>query len=298
MRSKRNTIVLVLTLMISAVPALAMTEERAIELVKEVDRAAEKAVEFNVCPDRDSPSWSYPEEGLDGAWVYYVDGENGLTFRGHAWFVSEDKIVDLGRSESVSDWNYLEYSAGDIFTSVTEPDGGIHCHAWTLVEGEVVELDTDGRIYRLDVQNDCLYAEALPEISGDYDLAFLCMSGGILQEVAAAPMTRKQFEAFDGGAELLAKVEAGGYAVNEILFRYAHPGIGAKLKSHTDDGGVATLNLTRDGQPAGHTYVFIERETHRLRLDNAFMSANYAVYDGIGTSKRDVGYPVIETILQ
>ena len=298
MKTVLRSLSLLLLLMVSAAPASAMTRERAIELVKDVDSAAESIVEFAVYPDRDSTSWSYPEEGLDGAWVYYVDGENGLMFRGQAWFVSEDKTVNLGRSEAVSDWNFLEYGAGDIFTSVTVPDGSIHCHAWTLVEGEVVELDTDGRIYRLDVQGDCLYAEARPEISGDYDLAFLCMSGGILQEVAAASMTREQFEAFDGGAGVLAQVEADGYAVNEILFRYAHPGIDAKLKSYTDGGGVVTLNLTRDGQPAGHTYVFIERETHRLRLDNAFMSTDYAVYDGVGTAKRDVGYQVIETILK
>lgn len=298
MKTVLRSLSLLLLLMVLAAPASAMTRERAIELVKDVDSAAESIVEFAVYPDRDSTSWSYPEEGLDGAWVYYVDGENGLMFRGQAWFVSEDKTVNLGRSEAVSDWSFLEYGAGDIFTSVTVPDGSIHCHAWTLVEGEVVELDTDGRIYRLDVQSDCLYAEARPEISGDYDLAFLCMSGGILQEVAAASMTREQFEAFDGGAGVLAQMEADGYAVNEILFRYAHPGIDAKLKSYTDGGGVVTLNLTRDGQPAGHTYVFIERETHRLRLDNAFMSTDYAVYDGVGTAKRDVGYQVIETILK
>ncbi|MBR5999977.1 MAG: hypothetical protein IK089_01830 [Oxalobacter sp.] len=289
---------LLLLLVVFVAPALAMTEERAIELVEEVDSAAENAVEFNVYPDQESTSWSYPEKGLDGAWVYYVDGENGLMFRGQAWFVSEDKTVNLGRSEDISDCSFLEYSAGDIFTNVTEPDGNIHCHAWTLVEGEVVELDTDGRIYRLGVQSDCLYAEAKPELSGDYNLAFLCMSGGILQEVAAASMTRKQFEAFDGGTELLARVEADGYVVNEILFRYAHPEIDEKLKSYSDGGGVVTLNLTKDSKPAGHTYVFIERETHQLRLDNAFFSTDFAVYDGFGTAKRDVGYDVIKTILK
>lgn len=298
MRIVHRFLGLLLVLMVSAAPALAMTEERAIELVKKMDSAAENAVQFNVYPDQDSTSWSYPEEGLDGAWVYYVDGENGLMFRGQAWFVSEDKMVNLGRSEAISDCSFLEYSAGDIFTNVTEPDGNIHCHAWTLVEGEVVELDTDGRIYRLGVQNDCLYAEAMPEISGDYDLAFLCMSSGILQEIAAVPMTRGQFEAFDGAAELLAQVEADGYVINEILFRYAHPGIDEKLKSYTDCGGVVTLNLTKDSKPAGHTYVFIERETHQLRLDNAFMSTNYAVYDGFATAKRDVGYDVIKTVLK
>lgn len=82
-----------------------------------------------------------------------------------------------------------------------------------------------------------------------------------------------------------------------ILFRYAHPGIDAKLNSYTGGGGVATLNLTKDAQPAGHTYVFIERESHNLRLDQAWMSTDYAVYDGSGTAKRDVGYEVIQTVI-
>lgn len=287
-----------LMLLVLAVPALAMTEEQAIERVKEIDPSAEAAIRFYAYPDHDDRSLSYPEGGLDGAWVVYFDGENGLEFRGHAWFVSEDEAVDLGRSETISDWDFLEYSPGNIFTSVTKPDGNTHVHAWTLVEGEVVEMNTDGKIYRLGVQDGSLYAEAIPETSGDYDLAFLCMNSGILLEVAAAPMTREQFEVFDGGKKTLAQVEADGYAVDEILFRYAHPGIDAESKSYTDGGGVATLNLTRDGQPAGHTYVFIERESHNLRLDQAWMSTDYAVYDGIGTAKRDVGYEVVQTVIR
>ena len=69
MREKRFAafLLILLTLLIFAPTALAMTEERAIERVKEVDPTAIRAVKFWVHPDKDAPSWSYPKEGLDGA---------------------------------------------------------------------------------------------------------------------------------------------------------------------------------------------------------------------------------------
>ena len=136
---------------------MAMTEERAIERVKAVDPTAIRAVNFWVYPDRDALSWGYPKEGLDGAWVFYAEDRHTLPWHGRAWFVSEDKAVDLGRSEDVYFWDFLEYrndmnddgvmlDSGDIFTSETRPDGKEHIHAWTLEEGEVVELYTDGKV--------------------------------------------------------------------------------------------------------------------------------------------------------
>lgn len=294
-----KVIVCVLVMVFISMPALAMTEERAIERVKEIDPSADRAAEFYVYPDHDIPSSSYPEEGLDGAWVFYTDGENGLLFSGQAWFVSEDMAVDLGRSNAVSYWDLLSYRPGNIFTSRTEPEGSIRCHAWTLLEGNVVELDTMNRVFRLDVEGDCLCAEASPEIvgdSGDYDLAFLCMSNGILQEVSATPMTRDEFIAFDGASEALSQIEADGYVVDEILFRFAHPGIDAKLDNYINAGGVAALNVSKDGCSAGHIYVYIERDTHRLFLDHKFLQPDvYAVLNGIATPKRDLGFEVIET---
>ena len=65
--------------------------------------------------------------------------------------------------------------SGDIFTSETRPDGKEHIHAWTLEEGEVVELYTDGKVYSLETLGDCLCGQAAP---GDYDYAFLCLRGG------------------------------------------------------------------------------------------------------------------------
>lgn len=301
MNTVNKAIICIIVLVYISVPALAMTKERAIERVKETDPSADSADEFYVYPDRDSTALSHSVEETDGAWVFYIDGENGWLFSGQAWFVSENMAIDLGRSDSISYWNFLSCSTGNIFTSRTEPNGRVHCHAWTLVEGEVVKMDTVNRIFRLGVQGDCLYAETSPEIvgeSGDYDLAFMCMNGGILQEVSATPMSREQFSAFDGASEILAQIEADGYVVDEILFRFANPEIDMKLDSYTDSGGVAALNVSKDDGSIGHIYVFIERNTHRLFLDNEFFSAKYAVYSGIATPKRDVGYHVIETVIK
>ena len=65
---------------------------------------------FWIYPDRDGRSWDYPEEGLDGARVFYTEDRNSLPWHGRAWFVSEDKAVDLRRSRSVYHWEFLEYS--------------------------------------------------------------------------------------------------------------------------------------------------------------------------------------------
>lgn len=285
-------------------PALAMTEERAIERVKAVDPAAASAVKFWVYPDRDAPSWQYPEEGLDGAWVFYAQDKSHMPWHGRAWFVSEDKAVDLGRSRDVYFWSFFKYRCfmndegvmpdiGDIFTSETGPDGKEHIHAWTLSEGEVVELDIDGRVYSLDVQGNCLFGQAAP---GDYDYAFLCMDNGILDEVAATPMTLEQFKAFDGSEEVLKVVEDSGFDIGELLYRYADPAIDEKYDSYLDAGGVVTLNLADEGRPQGHSYAFIERGTRTVYLMGGWMGDDLGRFeDEWGTARRDVGYEVVET---
>lgn len=52
-----------LTLLLFAPTALAMTEERAVERVKAVDPTAVQAVKFWVYPDKDAPSWNLSEGG-------------------------------------------------------------------------------------------------------------------------------------------------------------------------------------------------------------------------------------------
>lgn len=75
--------------------------------------------------------------------MFYAEDKHTLPWHGRAWFVSEDKAVDLGRSEGVYFWDFLEYrndmnddgvvlDSGDIFTSETRLDGKEHIHAWTL----------------------------------------------------------------------------------------------------------------------------------------------------------------------
>ena len=293
-----------LALTMFAPGALAMTEDRAIERVKEVDPAAAGAVKFWVCPDRDAPSWGYPEEGLDGAWVFYAEDKSHMPWHGRAWFVSEDKAVDLGRSRDVYDWGFIEYKnsmnddgvmseAGDIFTGRTRPDGQEHLHAWTLVEGEVAELDTDGKLFSLHAQGSCLYGQAAPR---DYDYAFLCMNGGILREVAAATMTPEQFSAFDGSGDVLHIVQDSGLEIGEILYRTANPGIDGRFESYLDAGGVVTLNLTTDGRPAGHVYAFIERGTRTAALMGGWWGDDLGLFEEEwGTAKREVAYEVIQT---
>ena len=78
-RSIRSLIcvfVILAVLLVFSASALAMTEERAIERVKEVDPDAAGAIQFWVYPDRDADGWMYPT-GMDGAWVFYADGRNG-----------------------------------------------------------------------------------------------------------------------------------------------------------------------------------------------------------------------------
>ena len=309
MRDKRFPAFLsmLLTLLIFTPTALAMTEERAIERVKEVDPAAIRAVKFWVYPDKDAPSWSDPKEGLDGAWVFYAEDKHTLPWHGRAWFVSEDKAVDLGRSEDVDFWDLLEHrnfmndagvvlDSGDIFTSETEPDGKEHIHAWTLVEGEVVELDIDGRVYSLGTLGDCLCAQAAP---GDYDYAFLSMSNGIIDEIAATPMTLEQFEAFKGSEDVLRVVRDSGFDIDELLYRYAEPVIDAELDSYLDAGGVVTLNLIHDGVPQGHSYAFILRGTRTVKLMGGWMGDDLGRdEDEQGTAKRNLGYDIVETRLK
>lgn len=310
MRDRRFAAVLsmLLTRLIFAPTALAMTEERAIERVKAVDPTAVQAVKFWVYPDKDAPSWNYPREGLDGAWVFYAEDRHTLPWHGRAWFVSEDKAVDLGRSEDVYFWDFLEYrndmnddgvmlDSGDIFTSETRPDGKEHIHAWTLEDGEVVELYTDGKVYSLETLGDCLCGQAAP---GDYDYAFLCLrGGGDLGEIAATPMTLEQFEAFKGSEDVLRVVKDSGFDIDVLLYRYAEPYIDAELDSYLDAGGVVTLNLSHDGVPQGHSYAFILRGTRTVKLMGGWMGDDLGRHeDEQGTAKRDLGYDIVETRLK
>lgn len=304
-QSFASFLLVLLTLLLFATTALAMTEERAIDRVKEVDPAANNAVHFWVYPDKDAPSWGYPEEGLDGAWVFYAEDKSHMPWHGRAWFVSEDKAWNLGRSRDVYSWSFLEYKCfmndagvmldiGDIFTSETGPDGKEHIHAWTLVEGDVVELDTDGRVYSLETFGDCLCAQAAP--GDDTDYAFLCMNSGILEEIAATPMTLEQFEAFVGSEDVLRVVKDSGFDIGELLYRCANPGIDDRLDSYLDAGGVVTLNLTHDGIPQGHCYATIERGTRTVNLMGGWMGDDLGMFeDEWGTAKRDIGYFIDQT---
>lgn len=295
--------VILSVLLIFSSTALAMTEERAVERVKEVDPDAAKAIKFWVFPDRDADGWMYPT-GMDGAWVFYADGRNGALFKGRAWFVSEDRAWDLGSSDSVFSWNFYKYrnsvndeghtidDLGDIFTSVTLHHGEPHVHGWTLSEEVVLEIDFEDRIMSLEVNGNCLYAMAAPY---DYDYVFLCMNMGEIDEVAAVTMTQAQFEAFDGGADILRLIEDSGYGIGEVLYRNACPGADRHLKSYLDDGGVVTLNLTRDGVPAGHCYAFIERYSHEAVLQSGWFGDDLGLLEGWGTAKRDLGYDVVKS---
>lgn len=123
MNDVRKTVVCMLMLLILAVPALAMTEERAIERVKEIDPSAEAAIKFYVYPDQDNRSWSYPEKSLDGAWVVYFDGENGLEFRGMPGLSARTRrSISVDRKQSLTgiSWNTVQEISSRVFQNRME----------------------------------------------------------------------------------------------------------------------------------------------------------------------------------
>ena len=124
------------------------------------------------------------------------------------------------------------------------------------------------------------------------------MCKGVLDEVAATPMTLAQFKAFTGSDEVLRVVADSGFYIGEILYRYADPSIDGMLNSYLDAGGVVTLNLACDGRPQGHSYASIRRGTRTVSLMGSWMGDDLGRFeDEWGTAKRGVGDEIDETTI-
>lgn len=273
--------------------------DRAKQTVLAYDPDAKDAAEFYVYPSADSY----------GAWVVYVTGWNPdyVTRAGTAWYVSAEGVL-LGRSKAVLNWHFFttqrEYDTpgwdsrfrshiegdADIFASRTMPGGASRLNAWIVTpEDRVVELDTGGLI-DLGAEHGALYGLAG---KNDLDYCFLCVDGGQLKQIAAAPIDEAAVNGFYCGCDLLEELRGRGYEVTGFLYRFSDP-----LKDNgTNDlpaaGGVITVNLRRDGQEY-HAYLYEEPLYGGLYATRGW-EGELATFKGPGTASRDVGLEVIQT---
>lgn len=269
------------------------------QVVLEADPGAKDAEEFFLYPSADSY----------GAWVVYVTGWNPdyVTRAGAAWYVSAEGVL-LGRSKAVLNWHFFttqrEYDTpgwdsrfrshiegdADIFASRTLPGGESRLNAWIVTpEDRVVELDTGGLI-DLGAEHGALYGLAG---KNDLDYCFLCVDGGQLKQIAAAPIDEAAVNGFYCGCDLLEELRGRGYEVTGFLYRFSDP-----LKDNgTNDlpaaGGVITVNLRRGGAEY-HAYFYEEPLYGGLYATRGW-EEEIAVFEGPGTVQRDVGLEVIQT---
>ena len=213
-------------------PALAMTEDRAIELVKLADDEALGARQFWVSPSREA----------DGAWVFYATGGEIPYFKGSFWYVDETQAVKLGASNQVFSWQLLD-TKPQIFTAAMGEPGSRRVNACALVKGRPTMIENARDLISLDWPG---YGNVLYTMSkaNDYNYTFLTLKAGKLVQESAVTISRSDFETFPGAEDILAELEEDGWLPTEYLYR---------------SSGVVTINVTsgEDGR-LRHLYVYID----------------------------------------
>ena len=281
----KRVLALVLALMLAALPALAMTEERAQTLAKQAESRAKTAKRF----------WVYPEG--EGAWVFYATGYNSdkALFEGGFLYVSEAATARLGGfSRRVASWGYCDYDV-PLFTSVIQRDGGWQLHAAMLEGGAPKLLQNVGQLSGLDVQYGNLRGY-VPRGGQSPDYVFLGVRDGALVEIAAQPITEAVARKIGGMPELIDALRIGegaddGATVDGFLYRNAVPG---RFRSPDSvPQGSVTVNVTRDGKP-GHVFVYLD-ETGRAVAERGWEN-EVIVYEGTDPVRHDIGLEVVETV--
>ena len=121
----KKAIAILLLLALAASPALAMEQDRAIELVKLADDKALGARQF----------WVEPSGDADGAWVFYATGGKIPYFQGAFWYVDENQAIPLGTSGAVWSWRLLRTSP-EVYTAALGKPDSRRVSACTLVDGK------------------------------------------------------------------------------------------------------------------------------------------------------------------
>ena len=228
----KKLFLLLLLAALLAVPALAMTQDRAIELVKLADDEALGARQFWVSPSREA----------DGAWVFYATGGKIPYFKGSFWYVDESQAVKLGTSSQVFSWQLLD-TKPQIFTAAMGKPGSRRVNACVLVKGKPVMIENARDLISLEWpgHGNVLYTMRKAD---DYNYTFLRLKGGKLVQESAVAISRADFETFPGASDILAELEGDGWLPTEYLYR---------------SSGVVTINVTHgeDGREK-HLYGYID----------------------------------------
>ena len=289
-RSIRTFVCLILALLLAAFPALAMTKERAEELVKAVDAKAQKARQF----------WVYPEG--DGAWVFYGTGYNSkqALFKGGFWYVTEARQVQLGDyTENVLDWECFDCEP-TVFYSCTLHGGNRHPHAAILKDGAPCEIQDFGTLAELDGYDGCLEGLRAEDLGKDtLHSVFLGVKDDRLVEIAAVPISEAQARRIPGMNAILKELEegdsvlSGGIAATGFLYRNAAPGRFRNAKGNIQ--GTVTLLVDDHGTP-GFVYLHI-REDGTIRPDRGWES-EIAIWEGVPLERYAVGLEIVETVME
>lgn len=287
----------------SASPGI--SAEQAEQMVLVVDPDAKDAKEFYIYPSADSY----------GAWVVYITGWNRdkAHYDGAAWYVSAEGMC-LGHSKAIFKWDFFTTQpvaasfeedetdgfanrfrshiegGTEIFASNTQPGGVNRLNAWIVTpEDRVIELDTGGLI-ALNASYGALFGLAG---KNDLDYCFLCVDGGKLWQIAAAPIDESAVNSFYGGCDLLEELRGSGYEVTGFLYRFSDPLKDNGAADLPAAGGVITVNLRFGGQ-ACHTYFYEEPLYGGLYAARGWEN-EIAVFEGPGTVCRDVGLQILQT---
>lgn len=223
--------ILLLSALLSG-PALAMVQDRAIELVKLADDRALGARQF----------WVSPSGEADGAWVFYATGGKIPYFKGAFWYVDEQRAIPLGASGEVWSWRLLG-TKPEIYTAVLGKPAKRRVSACTLVDGVPVMIGNARDLIALDWPG---YGNALYTMpkANDYNYTFLRLKGGKLVQESAVAISRADFETFPGADDILDELEEDGWLPTEYLYR---------------SSGVVAINVaSKEHDEPRHLYVYID----------------------------------------
>lgn len=227
----KKLIVLLLALFLLASPALAMTQDRAIELVKLADDTALGARQF----------WVSPSGEADGAWVFFATGGEIPYFKGAFWYVDEQQAIPLGKASDVFSWQLLG-TKPEIFTAAIGKPESRRIAACVLVKGKPTMIENARDLSSLEWPGYGSVLYTMPR-ANDYNYTFLRLKGGKLVQESAVTISRADFETFPGAKDILAELEGDGWLPTEYLYR---------------SSGVFTINVADEEGRKRHLYVYID----------------------------------------
>lgn len=223
-----------------------MTEERAMELVQQVDSGAKNAMLH----------WVY----LDGpgAWVFYATKSSDDTYGGAFWYVREDVSAALsGPVDGVRQWRLIE-GTPNIFTWSRLVDGREELSAYILADGTPVALTPLDGLAGIDRKNGWLIGTTAVS---DCDYIYLALSGTELKEIAGTSVDWRRVRDVDvlrnalEGVEMEMQELSVTVEFDECIYWPAN--VDRLPESAHSSAGVIAVNMKANGADK-HFYLCID----------------------------------------